>query len=374
MSQSWPLNAPVAARSDVLGVWIDGVQVLYDPHRERAHVLNPTAAVIHSTPLPPSQEYTRTDFRTRMWLAAPMAPVDCAVQGAGVAVVQRVTYSANLVEIDYRADRPAWLVFNEIHAPGWTARVDGRPVPLLRANALFRGACVPGGRHRLAFRFDPLRLIRSLHHRRNRVPVAATIGRLLDETRMHVRFALEYSGEQVLANVLRIADLARQYEAEGGISFRGFLDALAEQAESGEVSEAPILEEGSEGVRLMTVHKAKGLEFPVVILADMTAKLRPAAASRYLDQSRRLCAIRLAGCAPADLVTHGLLELERDRAEGVRVAYVAATRAQDLLVVPAVGDEERDGWLETLNGAIFPPQTQRRSPVPTAICPTMRSR
>lgn len=124
-------------------------------------VLNPTAAVIHSTPLPPSQEYTRTDFRTRMWLAAPMAPVDCAVQGAGVAVVQRVTYSANLVEIDYRADRPAWLVFNEIHAPGWTARVDGRPVPLLRANALFRGACVPGGRHRLAFRFDPLRLIRS---------------------------------------------------------------------------------------------------------------------------------------------------------------------------------------------------------------------
>jgi ATP-dependent exoDNAse (exonuclease V) beta subunit len=221
---------------------------------------------------------------------------------------------------------------------------------------------------------EALRLIRSLHHRRNRVPVAATIGRLLDETRMHVRFALEYSGEQVLANVLRIADLARQYEAEGGISFRGFLDALAEQAESGEVSEAPILEEGSEGVRLMTVHKAKGLEFPVVILADMTAKLRPAAASRYLDQSRRLCAIRLAGCAPADLVTHGLLELERDRAEGVRVAYVAATRAQDLLVVPAVGDEERDGWLETLNGAIFPPQTQRRSPVPTTICPVFRSK
>jgi hypothetical protein len=46
VSQSWPLNAPVAARSDVLGVWIDGVQVLYDPHRERAHVLNPTAATI----------------------------------------------------------------------------------------------------------------------------------------------------------------------------------------------------------------------------------------------------------------------------------------------------------------------------------------
>jgi hypothetical protein len=38
-----------------------------------------------------------------------------------------------------------------------------------------------------------------------------------------------------------------------------------------QAAEAPILEEGSDGVRLMTVHKAKGLEFPVVILADITA-------------------------------------------------------------------------------------------------------
>ena len=104
-----------------------------------------------------------------------------------------------------------------------------------------------------------------------------------EATRAHVRFALEHSGEQVLANVLRVADLARQFEAEGGISFRGFLEELDTQAEEGQAEEAPILEEGSDGVRLMTVHKAKGLEFPVVILGDMTAKLRPAIASRYLD-------------------------------------------------------------------------------------------
>jgi ATP-dependent exoDNAse (exonuclease V) beta subunit len=94
----------------------------------------------------------------------------------------------------------------------------------------------------------------------------------------------------------------------------------------------------------------------------MTAKLRPAVASRYLDTGRRLCAIRLAGCSPDDLTRNEALELIRDDAEGVRVAYVAATRARDLLVVPAVGDEERDGWLETLNPAIYPPIPRRRSP------------
>ena len=104
--------------------------------------------------------------------------------------------------------------------------------------------------------------------------------RCSNATRAHVGFALEHGGEQVLANVAHVGDLARRYEAEGGISFRGFIDELREQAESGEAGEAPILEEGSDGVRLMTVHKAKGLEFPIVILADMTARLRASVASR----------------------------------------------------------------------------------------------
>src|SRR4030095_8457739 len=180
-----------------------------------------------------------------------------------------------------------------------------------------------------------------LHRSRNHVPVATTISMLLDATRAHVRFALEHGGEQVLANVLHVAELARRYEAEGGISFRGFIEELREQAEDGQGGEAPILEEGSDGVRLMTVHKAKGLEFPVVILADMTARLHAAAPSRYIDSDSQVCAIRLAGCSPHDLVQHEPEELQREDAEGVRVAYVAATRARDLLVVPAVGDEER---------------------------------
>ena len=213
-----------------------------------------------------------------------------------------------------------------------------------------------------------LELLRSLHQSRNYVPVATTISRLLEATRAHVRFALEYGGEQVLANVLHVAELARRYEAEGGISFRGFVDELRDQAEDGQSGEAPILEEGSDGVRMMTVHKAKGLEFPIVILADMTAKLRAASASRYIDPDRDICAIRLAGCSPLDLIEHEAEELERDEAEGVRLAYVAATRARDLLIVPAVGDEKRDGWIKPLNPVIYPPKETRREQVHAPGC------
>jgi ATP-dependent exoDNAse (exonuclease V) beta subunit len=220
---------------------------------------------------------------------------------------------------------------------------------------------------------DALGLLAELHARRNRRPVAETITRLFDETRAHVGFALRRAGEQALANALHVAELARQYELSGGLSFRGFVDELREAADDGQAAEAPIVEEGTDGVRLMTVHKAKGLEFPVVILADMTAKIAAAEASRHLDASRGLCAIRFGGWSPSDLIRNQVIEQARDREEGVRVAYVAATRARDLLVVPAVGDEPYDGgWASPLNGAIYPPVADRRSPLPARRCPAFK--
>jgi ATP-dependent helicase/nuclease subunit A len=222
---------------------------------------------------------------------------------------------------------------------------------------------------------DALRLLQELHRRRNYRPVADTIGRLLEETRAHVGFILRPAGEQALANVLHVAELARQYEAGGGISFRGFIDELRNAALSTEAAEAPILEEGSDGVRLMTVHKAKGLEFPVVILADITCRMNRNDASRYLDASRGLCAIRLGGWAPHELHDHEAEEVARDEAEGVRLAYVAATRARDLLVVPAIGDEPWEGgWLSPLNAALYPPQESRRRSARGLGCPAFRSK
>jgi ATP-dependent exoDNAse (exonuclease V) beta subunit len=228
---------------------------------------------------------------------------------------------------------------------------------------------------RLAPVVAALALMRELHGTRNHRPVAETVGRLIDRTRAHAGFVLWQGGEQVLANVLHISDLARRYEGEGGLSFRGFVDQLHEAASRAEAPEAPILEEGSEGVRLMTVHKAKGLEFPVVVLADIGCKLSLEEASRYLDPSRGLCAIRIGGWVPLDLLEHNDQEARRDEAEGVRLAYVAATRARDVLVVPAVGDGPyQRGWLRPLNRALYPPIDRRQQPTAASGCPPFQGK
>ncbi|HSL24166.1 MAG TPA: UvrD-helicase domain-containing protein [Vicinamibacterales bacterium] len=222
---------------------------------------------------------------------------------------------------------------------------------------------------------ESLSLLRALHIARNHRPIADTVHRLIDVTRAHVSLVLRPRGEQVLANVLQIAELARQYELEGGLSFRGFVERLREESESAQAAEAPVIEEGTGGVRLMTVHKAKGLEFPVVILADITAKLAQRDPDRYIEPVSRLCVLKLAGWMPLELREQAALERVRDEAEGVRLAYVAATRARDLLVVPAVGDKPfDDGWLRPLNPAIYPSPAHRREQRAAPGCPPFKSK
>lgn len=217
---------------------------------------------------------------------------------------------------------------------------------------------------------EALGILRTLHRKRNRRPVSETIHALLEQTRAQAALVLRPSGEQALANVLHMAEQARIYEGGGGISFRGFVERLLDEAGRAGSPEAPILEEGSDGVRIMTVHKAKGLEFPVVILCDITKSLSMASASRTIDQQRNFCALRLADWSPWELREAQDRELGRDAAEGVRLAYVASTRARDLLVVPAVGDGPlTGGWISPFNEAIYPPRTRWRKPEAAPGCP-----
>jgi ATP-dependent helicase/nuclease subunit A len=215
-----------------------------------------------------------------------------------------------------------------------------------------------------------LGVLRDLHRGRNLRPIADTIARLLESTRAHAGFAVWPTGEQALANISRLMDQARRFESRGGTSFRAFIDQLERDADAGTLGEAPLVEEGTEGVRLMTVHGAKGLEFPVVILADITCNEIREEAQRYIDPDRGLCALRIAGCAPQELLDHSEDELRREREEATRLLYVAATRARDLLVVPVVGDERCEKWFGKLGDALYPAGNERRAAIrPVPGCP-----
>ncbi|HEY4120926.1 MAG TPA: UvrD-helicase domain-containing protein, partial [Byssovorax sp.] len=217
-----------------------------------------------------------------------------------------------------------------------------------------------------------LATLRGLHFGRNRRPFADTVARLLETTRAHAGVAIWPTGEQSLANVLRVMDLARRFEAGRPTSFRAFVERLQADAESGQAGEAPVVEEGTEGVRIMTAHKAKGLEFPVVILADPTTPTlqgNPPQPSRFVDGDHGLWAEAIAGLVPAELAEHAKEVLRRDREEAARLTYVAATRARDLLVVPACGDEEIEGWLDVMNPALYPAREDYRAAEEAPGCP-----
>ena len=63
-------------------------------------------------------------------------------------------------------------------------------------------------------------------------------------------------------------------------------------------------------------------------------------------------------------------ELRREQTEAIRVAYVAVTRARDLLVLPTCGDQPIEGWLEVLDPMLYPPDSARGQSKPASYCPT----
>ena len=134
---------------------------------------------------------------------------------------------------------------------------------------------------------EALRLLQELHRRRNYRPVADTIGAAARRRRARTSdSSCGRPASRRSPTCCTSPSWRGSTRPAGGISFRGFIDELRSAAES-EAAEAPILEESSDGVRLMTVHKAKGLEFPVVILADLTCRISRDDASRYLDRGAR---------------------------------------------------------------------------------------
>ena len=96
-----------------------------------------------------------------------------------------------------------------------------------------------------------LNLLGSLHAGRNRRAISRTISRLLEAVRAHAGMAIGASGDQALANAFQMIERAHRFESRGASSFRSFVELLEGEAESGAAAEAVMIEEGTEGVRMM---------------------------------------------------------------------------------------------------------------------------
>ena len=237
-------------------------------------------------------------------------------------------------------------------------------------------------------------VLRELHLRRNSEGIALLIQRFLERTKGLELLALRPRGEQRVANVLKVVQQARALEAEQGVSFRGFvrwLDRL--QATEVRETESPSSEAGDDFVQFLSIHGAKGLEFPAVFVADMTSPEKrgtnfvvfrdrsPAEGQLafYLGDSDK--GIRSPNWPDDDY------EARRADAEMTRLLYVATTRARDFLfLMPGWGKEQKNEGLvrflrhalplgepewgaATPVGVVYDTGTLRlRDPAPRAFC------
>ena len=208
----------------------------------------------------------------------------------------------------------------------------------------------------LALVREALDLLRTLHRDRHGLSIEATLSTFLERAQTEVLLALlDQPAEARALDQLR--QIARRADARGG-TFRELARWIAERVEDPELLAIEVAAdpEQANAVSLLTVHRAKGLELPVVILADPTTRpLRWSGATRYADPARGISVHVLADFVPVELAENQEAADRLERQEAMRLLYVAATRARDVLVVPTIGDGViDDSWTGPLARALIP--------------------
>ena len=194
----------------------------------------------------------------------------------------------------------------------------------------------PGSREGLVA--EALAALRAFHEERGWSSTGALIDHFIRERELmeaavgHPRMREQWRRYRFLA------ERARQFAAAGGSSLRAFVEWVEEQiSERARVTEVPVPESDEEAVRVMTVHAAKGLEFPVVILTGINSVSGRRRENALFDRSGGCVEVGI-GARDNRFGTPGYEDLSKreqlmSEAEHIRLMYVAATRARDHLVL-----------------------------------------
>lgn len=202
---------------------------------------------------------------------------------------------------------------------------------------------------------EALGVLRDLHRQRSGLSLAELVRRAIEVAGfVELALARGAGGTQVAANVMKVGDQARAFTVSGGGGLRAFTRWLSQQ-EDQEVglAEASVSEESDDVVRLMTIHAAKGLEFPIVLLANTNSDVSKPGGP-FSDPVGRRIAFRVGTAKTLHFQTSDLddwadREKEQLSAEKLRLLYVALTRARDHLVIPLVAPPgKRKGLLAVL--------------------------
>ena len=182
-------------------------------------------------------------------------------------------------------------------------------------------------------------ILRELRSSRDREPLHVVVERALEMTHYESVMAGLPLGDQRIANLHKLQEIARGFDAHRFFTFHDFARYLTRLIEEEPYEpQAQVPGEDDDVVRIMTVHQAKGLEFPIVIIADAGRKPPSVNESVLLDPENGLIVCATDGSG-YDEIPNAALHSYRGRltdeaeAESARILYVAMTRARDRLII-----------------------------------------
>lgn len=183
--------------------------------------------------------------------------------------------------------------------------------------------------------------LRERHARAGIIPVSQLIAEILDSTHIAEITASAWHGEQKLANLQKLHRMACDMEGSASVSLKTFLDRIKVRIrEAREEGESPLSDETLDVVKILTIHKSKGLEFPVVILGNLHGEVRndqEVLDGAVFDWSTSTSGI-VVGRGDQQVRNLQSIMIEKklnDRSweEEKRVLYVAMTRAKERLIL-----------------------------------------